>query len=60
MKNKIDRRRFLKQSASIGAGLTIVKSGVLKAGQSPNGKLNIAVADQYIRKTYRKGWVLNG
>ena len=43
MKNKIDRRTFLKQSASIGAGLTIVKSGVLKAGQSPNGKLNIAV-----------------
>ncbi len=43
MKNKINRRTFLKQSASIGAGLTIVKSGVLKAGQSPNGKLNIAV-----------------
>jgi len=43
VKNKINRRTFLKQSASIGAGLTIVKSGVLKAGQSPNGKLNIAV-----------------
>ena len=43
MKNKINRRTFLKQSASIGAGLTIVKSGVLTAGQSPNGKLNIAV-----------------
>jgi len=43
MKNQINRRTFLKQSASIGAGLTIVKSGVLKAGQSPNNKLNIAV-----------------
>ena len=43
MNNQINRRTFLKQSASIGAGLTIVKSGVLKAGQSPNDKLNIAV-----------------
>ncbi len=43
MDNPINRRTFLKQSASIGVGLTIVKSGVLKAGQSPNDKLNIAV-----------------
>ena len=36
------RRSFLTQSAVAGAGLMVLKSGVLR-GQSPNGKLNIAV-----------------
>jgi predicted dehydrogenase len=36
------RRAFLKNTAAVGAGLTILKSGILKAGQSPNEKLNIA------------------
>jgi len=43
MSNKIKRRTFLKSSAAIGTGLMIAKSGILKAGQSPNEKLNIAV-----------------
>ena len=34
------RRTFLKTSA---AGLTILPSGILKAGNSPNSKLNVAV-----------------
>ena len=37
------RRTFLKQSTMAGAGLVILKSGILKAGNSPNDKLNIAV-----------------
>src|SRR4030042_5752230 len=41
--NKMKRRPFLKQSAVIGAGLVVAKSGILRAGQSPNEKLNIAV-----------------
>jgi len=43
MNSKIKRRTFLKGSAAAGAGLMILKSGILKAGQSPNEKLNIAV-----------------
>lgn len=35
------RRTFLKQSAAIGTGLVVLKSGILR-GQSPNEKLNIA------------------
>jgi len=42
MKEKVDRRTFLKHSAVLGAGVTILKSGILRAGNSPNGKLNIA------------------
>ena len=42
MSQRVNRRTFLKQSAAIGAGVTILKSGILKAGNSPNGKLNIA------------------
>ncbi len=37
------RRTFLKQSAAAGAGLVVLKSGILRAGNSPNEKLNIAV-----------------
>ncbi|MBN2594379.1 MAG: Gfo/Idh/MocA family oxidoreductase [Sedimentisphaerales bacterium] len=43
MSNRMKRRTFLKNSAAAGAGLMIIKSGILKAGQSPNEKLNIAV-----------------
>jgi predicted dehydrogenase len=39
----MNRRTFIKQSTALGAGLTILKSGILKAGNSPNEKLNIAV-----------------
>ena len=41
MSSNIERRTFLKQSAALGAGLVVLKSGILK-GQSPNEKLNIA------------------
>lgn len=41
--SRIERRTFLKQSAVIGAGLVIGKAGILRAGNSPNEKLNIAV-----------------
>ena len=41
--NKMKRRTFLKQSAVIGAGLVVGQSGILRAGNSPNEKLNIAV-----------------
>jgi hypothetical protein len=37
------RRTFLKRSAVAGAGLVVLKSGILKAGRSPNEKLNIAI-----------------
>ncbi|KPL21519.1 MAG: hypothetical protein AMJ75_09815, partial [Phycisphaerae bacterium SM1_79] len=43
MNPKMNRRKFLKTSAVIGAGVTVVRSGILKAGNSPNDKLNIAV-----------------
>lgn len=56
MGNQINRRTFIKQSASIGAGFTIVNSGILKAGQSPSNKLNIAV----IGVAGRGGANLNG
>ncbi|MBE0534136.1 MAG: Gfo/Idh/MocA family oxidoreductase [Phycisphaerae bacterium] len=43
MKDGINRRSFLKSGAGAVAGFTIVNSGVLAAGNSPNGKLNVAV-----------------
>ena len=43
MNRSINRRTFLKQSVKAGTGVMILKSGILKAGQSPNEKLNIAV-----------------
>jgi len=42
MKKTLNRRTFLKHSAVLGAGITILRSGILKAGNSPNEKLNIA------------------
>ena len=56
MKEKVNRRTFLKHSAAIGAGVTILKSGILKAGNSPNDKLNVAV----IGVAGRGGANLNG
>ncbi|MHC4594640.1 MAG: Gfo/Idh/MocA family protein [Planctomycetota bacterium] len=43
MNRQVNRRTFLKQNAVVGAGFMVLKSGILKAGQSPNEKLNIAV-----------------
>jgi predicted dehydrogenase len=42
MSQHVNRRTFLKHSAALGTGVTILKSGILKAGNSPNEKLNIA------------------
>ncbi len=39
----MDRRGFLRSGSTTGAGLLILRSGMLQAGQSPNSKLNIAV-----------------
>ena len=43
MSRGTNRRDFLKTGALAGAGLMVLKSGILEAGQSPNGKLGIAV-----------------
>ena len=43
MKERLNRRTFLKHSAAVGAGITILRSGILRAGHSPNERLNIAV-----------------
>jgi predicted dehydrogenase len=43
MNRQIERRQFLKSSAAFGAGLMVIQSGILRAGNSPNEKLNIAV-----------------
>ena len=43
MKGRTSRRDFLKAGAMVGAGLVILPSGILKAGESPSDKLNIAV-----------------
>ena len=42
MSQQVNRRTFLTQTAAVGAGITILKSGILQAGNSPNEKLNIA------------------
>jgi hypothetical protein len=41
--NRMKRRTFLKNSAVLGAGVMVLKSGILRAGQSPSEKLNIAI-----------------
>ena len=43
MSRLTNRRSFLKASALAGAGLVVLRSGILKAGESPSGKLNVAV-----------------
>jgi predicted dehydrogenase len=42
MKNGMNRRSFL-GSAAAGAGVLVLKPGMLRAGNSPNEKLNIAI-----------------
>jgi len=43
MNLRMKRRTFLKQGTMAGAGIMVLKSGILKAGNSPNEKLNIAI-----------------
>ena len=43
MSHRTTRREFLKAGTMAGAGLLVLRSGILKAGQSPNDKLNVAV-----------------
>jgi predicted dehydrogenase len=43
MKRKTTRREFLSAGTLVTAGSVIVASGILKAGDAPNEKLNIAV-----------------
>ena len=43
MSRGTNRRDFLKTGALAGAGLMVLKSGILEAGQSPNDKLGMAV-----------------
>ena len=42
MQKGMERRDFLKRTATVGAGLLVLKSGIVR-GQSPNTKLNLAV-----------------
>ncbi|MBP7051369.1 MAG: Gfo/Idh/MocA family oxidoreductase [Phycisphaerae bacterium] len=42
MSQHVNRRTFLTHTAALGAGITILQSGILRAGNSPNEKLNIA------------------
>ncbi len=43
MKQVTKRRTFLKQATVAGAGVMVLRSGLLAAGKSPSDKLNIAV-----------------
>jgi len=43
MNRIIKRRTFLKQAVVTGAGVMVLRSGLLAAGKSPSDKLNIAV-----------------
>ena len=43
MSRGTNRRDFLRTGALAGAGLVVLKSGILEAVQSPNGKLGMAV-----------------
>jgi predicted dehydrogenase len=49
MANKINRRNFLKCSATAGAGLIILPSGTLFGANAPSNKLNIALIGAYGR-----------
>ena len=42
MKGRMNRRAFLKGTTVAGAGFLLVRSGILRAGNSPSDKLNIA------------------
>lgn len=47
--NPLDRREFLKTSATAGAGLMILPSGSLFGSSTPNNKLNVAIIGAYGR-----------
>lgn len=47
--NPVDRRQFLKTSATAGAGLMILPSGSLFGSSTPNNKLNVAIIGAYGR-----------
>ncbi len=51
------RRSFLSQSGLVTAGLAILPSGLLRAGQSANDKLNIALIGAWGRATAHHGWL---
>ncbi len=39
----MQRRQFLKSTAALGAGLTVLPSGVLSGANAPSNKLNVAI-----------------
>ena len=47
--NPLDRREFLKTSATAGAGLMILPSGSLFGSSTPNSKLNVALIGAFGR-----------
>lgn len=53
----MQRRNFLAASSLITAGLTLLPSGSLRASQSANGKLNIALIGAWGRANAHYGWL---
>ncbi len=53
----MNRRKFLSQSTLVGAGLTILPSGLIAGTRSPNDKLNIALIGVSGRALAHYGWL---
>ncbi|HEX5791276.1 MAG TPA: Gfo/Idh/MocA family oxidoreductase [Luteolibacter sp.] len=53
----MQRRNFLATSSLVTAGLTLLPSGSLRAGQSANNKLNIALIGAWGRANAHYGWL---
>lgn len=53
----MDRRRFLNTSAMATAGFSILPSGLLRAANGPNNKLNIALIGVWGRARAHYGWL---
>lgn len=53
----MNRRRFLSKSAIATAGLTILPSGIVRAQNGPNNKLNIALIGASGRGNAHHGWI---
>lgn len=53
----MNRRSFLSRSSLAATSLTILPSGILRAGNSPNGKLNIALIGAHGRGSSHYGWL---